>query len=155
MGLKVESAKNDQEVWFSSKSKVLREFSNFYPVSFRLEGEEWNCVEQFYQCAKFQRNSEPYFRFKAQERPGAMKGLADHYESEIRADWTAIKMDVMRKALNAKFSQNPQLMALYMRFATKTLIHESRRDHFWGMNRKHVGENLLGKMIKAVCDEWL
>ncbi len=31
---------------------------------------------------------------------------------------------VMRKALCAKFSQNPQLMTLYRQFADKTLIHE-------------------------------
>lgn len=150
-----ECVNEDQEVWFSSRSELLREFSNFYLVCFMLDGEKWNCVEQYYQCAKFQRDSEPYIRIKAQERPGAMKGLADHYATQIRTDWNDVKMDVMRKALHAKFSQNPQLMTLYKQFAERTLIHEARRDPFWGMNRNRIGENHLGKMIKAVCDELL
>ena len=144
---------DNQEVWFSSRSELLREFSNFYLVRFVLDDEEWNCVEQYYQCAKFQQDSEPYARIKAQERPGAMKGLADYYAAQIRTDWDEVKMDVMRKALCAKFSQNPQLMVLYRQFADRTLIHEARRDPFWGMNRNYVGENHLGKMIKSVCDE--
>ena len=155
MSLTGERVKDGHEVWFSSRSELLREFSNFHLSRFVLDGEEWNCVEQYYQCAKFQRDSEPYVRIKAQERPGAMKGLADHYAMQMRTDWTAIKRDVMRKAVYAKFSQNPQLMTRYRQFADRMLIHEARRDPFWGMNRNHVGENQLGKMVKAVCNELL
>ena len=59
------------EVWFSSRSPRFREFSNSYLSPFVLDGETWSCVEQYYQCAKFNRGTEPYDRIRAQERPGA------------------------------------------------------------------------------------
>lgn len=141
------------EVWFSSRSPRFREFSNFYPSPFMLDGETWSCVEQYYQCAKFERGTEPYNRIRAQERPGGMKGLATHHAAEIRADWDCVKVGVMERAVRAKFDQNPQLLELYAQVSQLTLIHESKTDCFWGTNRTRQGDNRLGTLIKVVCDE--
>ena len=140
------------EVWFSIRSLRCREFSNFYLAPFTLDGETWNCVEQFYQCAKFGRGSEPYNRIRSQERPGGMKGLASCYAAERRVDWDIVKIGIMERALCAKFSQNPHLLDIYAKVSRLTLIHESPEDTFWGMSRERKGENRLGMMIKTVCD---
>ena len=146
---------NNAEVWFSSRSPQFREFSNFYLSPFVLDGEEWSCVEQYYQCAKFKHGTEPYIRIREQERPGAMKGLAEHYALQVRADWSEIKFSVMKRAVHAKFAQNPQLLELYAHVSHLTLIHESQSDTFWCVDRHGKGENQLGILVKTVCGELL
>lgn len=146
---------SDGELWFSSRSPRGREFSNFHPSPFTLDGETWSCVEQYYQCAKFVPGTEPYNRIRAQDSPAGMKGLATHYAAEMREDWNDAKVCAMKRALRAKFAQNPELLGLYSKISRMSLIHETERDAFWGMDRTRNGENRLGVLIQTVCDELL
>ena len=145
----------DGELWFNSRSLYGREFSNFYPSPFTLDGETWSCVEQYYQCAKFARGTEPYNRIRVQAHPGGMKGLAAHYASEMRKDWNEVRVCVMKRALHAKFAQNAKLLSLYAQVCHMALIHEAKRDMCWGMTKARNGENRLGVLIKTVCDTLL
>jgi len=143
------------EVWFSSHSATLREFSNFYALPITIDGQVWTSVEQYYQCSKFAPGTEQYERVRRQDDPSDMKSLAGYYGDFVRGDWDEVKLSIMQKAITAKFTQHPELLKLYSAVSGLTLIHESRHDLFWGMNRSHVGENLLGKLIQECCEQLL
>ena len=87
---------------FHSKSDTHREFSNFAPFAIDLDGERWPTVEQYYQAQKF---SDPELHKKIREAPKPIiaKSLADGGKADIRADWDAVKDDVMYRAVKRKF----------------------------------------------------
>lgn len=64
----------------------------------------------------------------------------------IRADWDAIKLDVMRRALKAKFTQNSVLRELLLSTGTALLVENSPRDDFWGATTPQ-GQNWLGRLL--------
>lgn len=61
-----------------------------------------------------------------------------------------VKMGVMRRALEAKFSQNRKLRKMLIATGDEELIHESGNDRFWGRDREGTGENRLGVMLMEV-----
>lgn len=69
---------------------------------------------------------------------------------KIRNNWELIKVDVMRKAVFAKFSQNENLKNLLLLTGEKKIIEDSPRDKFWGIGGKGNGHNHLGKILMEV-----
>jgi ribA/ribD-fused uncharacterized protein len=64
-----------------------------------------------------------------------------------RADWEEVKVEVMRRAVRAKFEQNRRLLDQLRATGTEELIHQSESDLFWGQNAEGVGENRLGVIL--------
>ena len=76
-------------------------------------------------------------------------------EIHVRPDWDDVKLDVMVKAVVAKFTQNPMLRSLLLSVPKGTLIVEhTSRDSYWadggdGRTGK-LGKNYLGQILTAV-----
>lgn len=68
----------------------------------------------------------------------------------VRGDWEEVKMGAMRRALEAKFSQNRKLLEMLVATGDVELVHESGSDRFWGRDREGIGENRLGVMLMEV-----
>lgn len=72
----------------------------------------------------------------------------------LRPDWDAVKLDVMRSVVRAKFAADPDLAALL--FATgdiEILERNAWHDKFWGFcecGRCRGGENWLGRILMEV-----
>lgn len=69
---------------------------------------------------------------------------------KIRSDWDNIRIDVMRKALLAKFSQHESLKNLLLKTNNATIIEASPRDYFWGIGKDNSGQNWLGKLLMEI-----
>ena len=89
-------------------------------------------------------------RIRRAESPlKAMKSGQDR-SLDVREDWDLVKIDVMKKALFAKFEHNRRLKKMLLETGEEPLIHASQSDAFWGQSNEGVGENKLGELIMLV-----
>lgn len=73
----------------------------------------------------------------------------------LRPDWESVKLDVMRQALRAKFTQHKALGTLLMVTAPNTLVEHTEHDAFWGDGGHGKGQNWLGRLLMELRGEML
>ena len=137
-------------------NKTVREFkhkyfflSNFFPITIIIDGVEYASSEHYFQAMKFT-NPEIQERIRNAPTPSLAKKLAKRYNK--RDNWYDISLNVMEKALRAKF-EIPKLRKKLL--ATDDMyLQEGNRwnDTFWGVCRGE-GENNLGKLLMRVRSE--
>lgn len=68
----------------------------------------------------------------------------------LRADWEEVKLDVMAKVVEAKFSQNP-ILRLKLRKTGSAQLEESNTwgDRYWGI-MNGMGKNHLGQILMTI-----
>jgi ribA/ribD-fused uncharacterized protein len=71
----------------------------------------------------------------------------------LRPDWEAVKVDVMRRAVRAKFTQHTELRAILLETADAILVEHTARDAFWGDGGDGSGRNVLGQILMEVREE--
>jgi ribA/ribD-fused uncharacterized protein len=137
---------------FSSQSETHREFSNFAPFGVDLDGAWWPTVENYYQAQKF---ADPELRKKIRKAEKAIiaKNLADKNKAAMRADWDAVKDEVMYRAVRCKFASHPELKAMLLATDDEEIIEAVPTDTYWGVGRDGTGQNKLGKIIARIRDE--
>lgn len=125
--------------------------SNFYPVNITLRrGKDdtflFASVEHAYQACKTLITKE----IKLFEDPSLSAGQAKRLGRKItlRDDWDCIKIQVMWRLLNLKFSEdNPILVEKLLATGDEDLIEGNWwGDVFWGVCNE-VGQNHLGKLL--------
>ncbi|ODM71700.1 NADAR family protein [Bradyrhizobium elkanii] len=78
---------------------------------------------------------------------------AEHYKNARRADWDAVKVDIMRDILRAKAAQHEYVRRKLLATGNRELIEDSWRDDFWGWGPNRDGQNMLGKLWMEVRAE--
>ena len=68
----------------------------------------------------------------------------------VREDWSEVKLDIMRQADFAKFSQNPRLGELLLSTEEAVIIEDTTSDPFWGIGPDGTGENCAGRILREV-----
>ena len=69
-------------------------------------------------------------------------------ECNTYKDWDTRKLDVMKVAINLKFAYGSDASELLLDTNNDYLVEYCPwNDVFWGVNKSHVGENHLGKML--------
>lgn len=147
-------------LFFGRDKKSFGFLSHFHPAPFVVDGEAWSTIEHFYQSRK---SLDPAYRLaiRACETPGQAKkmgtprkpGKMDRgawFDGEARApraDWEAVKLDVMREAELAKYGQNPDLLALLLATGDAEIVEDSPNDFFWGCGRDSSGANWAGRIL--------
>ena len=80
----------------------------------------------------------------------------------VRSDWQdeQVKIEVMRVALRAKYTQHASPQAMLLATATGgpdggplTIAEGSPHDAFWGRGRDGTGRNQLGRLLEEIRDE--
>ncbi len=61
-----------------------------------------------------------------------------------------MKLDIMRRADFAKFSQNPELGAFLLATGDAELVEDSPSDAFWGNGKDGSGLNWAGRVLMEV-----
>lgn len=139
-------------IWFSAKSKEWGWLSNLYPCHFSLDGLKWKSVEHYYQAQKHVGTAAFEAIRNAKDGFAALK-LGSNRSLMPRADWQAIKLGVMQKAVHAKFTEVATLRQKLQATGAVPLYHQSSFDLFWGCNLHGEGENHLGKLIMQVREQ--
>jgi ribA/ribD-fused uncharacterized protein len=119
-----------------------QKLSNFAPAPFELDGLRWATVEHLFQGAKFAAVDADYHRSFALDSGSALStadGAAAKHAGGRRgrpmtpeqiADWEARKHGVMRRALAAKYRQNPEHRAILLATWPAKLTHRPLRAAF-------------------------
>jgi ribA/ribD-fused uncharacterized protein len=137
---------------FYSTSDTHREFSNFAPFAFELDGAHWATVENFYQAQKF---TDPALRetIRTAEKPIIAKSLADTNRDKIRPGWDALKDTTMYRAVLSKFETHAALRTLLLATGEEDLLEDSPTDAYWGVGPDGKGLNKLGQILMRVRAE--
>jgi N-glycosidase YbiA len=136
-------------IHFYSRSPEYAWLSNFSEHAFTLDDARWQSVEHYYQSQKFP-GSEIAERIRKAAKPVIARKMAQDRSLHPRADWDAVKRNVMRRAAQAKFEQNRVLRERLLATGDEELVHESKHDLYWGRSPDGVGENQLGVILMEV-----
>lgn len=138
-------------IYFCSKIKEYGELSNFYSCSFDLDSKNWKTVEHYFQAYKtLDPKDQEYIRNLPTPKEAKQYGRM----VSLRKDWEEIKLEVMKKACLAKFTQNENLKKILLSTGTKELREHTFRDKFWGDGGKNgKGKNHLGKILMEIREK--
>lgn len=124
-------------------------FSNFSRDSIFLKGKNWPTSEHYFQAQKFAGTKhEEDIRYA--EKPMKAANMGRERTRPLRQDWEAVKDDIMREAVMAKFTQNKHLTSKILDTGQANIIEHTSNDRYWGDGGDGTGENMLGKILMEV-----
>lgn len=139
---------------FYSKTPQYKEFSNFYPVTLNLADKVWPTVEHYFQAMKFPNHPDYQETIRVAKTPAQAKRMGKTKTIPIRDDWNTYRDEVMLTAVREKFSdRHPELKAKLLATGDAVLKEASPLDNYWGIGKKKLGQNKLGKILMQVRDE--
>lgn len=121
------------------------DFSNFASFPIEIDGMRWPTSEHYFQAQKFVGQS---FAQAIRNEASPMKAAQmARQQPGLRADWDAVKEDVMRTALHAKFTQHRSLRALLLGTGEAVLVEQTKNDSYWADGGDGTGKNRLGVLL--------
>jgi len=141
------------EIRFYGKKAQYGEFSNFYTSPFTIEDKSWETVEHYFQAMKFPDDPEYQEFIRKAKSPPEAKRLGGSRKHPLRPDWNTYRDIVMKRALEAKYTQNSMLKELLLSTGDAYLIEDSPSDYYWGCGQDGTGQNMLGKLLVQVRNE--
>lgn len=127
-------------------------FSNFSKHSFEVDEMPWQTVEHYFQAMKFP--GTPHEEaIRVSSAPMTAKQMGNDQARPLRPDWQAVKDDIMRRAVRAKFEQNPDIRAVLLGTGGEELIEDAPGDYYWGCGAEGIGKNMLGKILMEIRGE--
>ncbi len=74
-------------------------------------------------------------------------------ERPLRPDWEAVKDDIMRTAVRAKFTQHADLQQILLGTGNQEIVEHTTNDAYWGDGGDGSGANMLGKILMEIRAE--
>lgn len=160
-------------IYFYDPNKGHGYCSTFTPHPIIIDDIKYQTVHHYYQSQKFTnkdyveliKNSyspkiakilgsqeiEEEPKWRKDLNPFIKKSIYD--KIKIREDWETVKLDIMYKALYAKFIQYQDLKEKLLSTGDLMLIENSPKDSYWGIGKNKDGQNHLGKLLMKLRDE--
>ena len=133
-------------VYFYTTTDAFGCFSNFSRHGFESGGRYWPTAEHYFQAQKFAGTE--YEGHVARAR--TPKEAAERGRSRVvplRADWEAVKDDVMREAVRRKFEAHADLRATLLGTGDEEIVENAPGDYYWGCGADGGGRNMLGLIL--------
>ena len=133
------------EYWFLSNMFAAR-------IQLVIAGQLYlfSCSEAAFQAAKCPSQAARFTKLDG------FQAKAEGKKVPLVPNWNAIRVDVMRVIVKAKFDQHPQLMRKLRAISGEIAEYNTWGDDFWGMackpGREPYGQNHLGKILMEVRD---
>jgi N-glycosidase YbiA len=127
-------------------------FSNFSPHPIQLDGKTWPTSEHYFQAQKFE-DSRLRESIRRTRSPMIAARMGRDRKKPLRGDWEAVKVEVMRRAVRAKFTQHDDLRQTLVGTEDATIVEHTENDSTWGDGGDGTGQNLLGQILMAVRSE--
>ena len=139
-------------IFFYRTTDPYGSLSNFSKHRIWLDGKLWLTAEHYFQAQKFAGTEhEESVRMCPTAREAANMGR--ERTRPLRPDWPAVRDDVMRRALHAKFTQHPSLRAELLSTGTAALIEHTANDRYWADGGDGTGENKLGHLLMELREK--
>lgn len=123
--------------------------SNFYEVPVFFDGIQYKNSEAAFQAQK----CENFEDRKAFSQLNASEAKLKGRRVKLRSDWESVKIDLMTKIVEAKFTQNKELAQKLIDTGSEYLEEGNHwGDKVWG-TVNGVGQNNLGKILMQVRDK--
>ena len=135
-----------KRILFYRVSEPYGAFSNFSPHPFELKGKVWPTSEHYFQAQKFA-GTEHEEAVRIAKSPMVAARMGRSRARPLRADWEAEKDDIMREALQAKFTQHPALRSLLVETGDAELVEHTTNDRYWADGGDGRGRNRLGQLL--------
>src|SRR5262245_45352648 len=127
-------------------------FSNFAPYSIELKGKRWPTSEHYFQAQKFAGTEhEEAIRLEKSSMIAARMGR--DRKKPIRPDWEAVKDDIMRAAVRAKFQQTLGGEETLLATGDAKIVEHTENDRYWGDGGDGSGKNMLGLILMEIREE--
>ena len=126
--------------------------SNFYPAKLIFEGITYHSAKAAFQAQKLADSSARAAFAELSPDEAKRRGKS----TPLRPDWEDVKLDVMRKIVYAKFTQNPHLAQWLIDTGKKPLVEGNTwGDVYWGVDlRTGEGENHLGQILSSLREDF-
>ncbi|MHC4809914.1 MAG: NADAR family protein [Planctomycetota bacterium] len=131
---------------FFRAGDVYGYLANFFRSPFTLDGHQWPTVEHYFQAQKFA-GTRHADEVRLAPTPGEAARMGRSRQRPLRRDWEAVKDDVMRRAVRAKFEQIPTLRRQLLSTGDAILVEHTHRDAYWGDCGDGRGRNMLGVIL--------
>jgi N-glycosidase YbiA len=127
-------------------------FSNFAAFPIEIDGQKWPTSEHYFQAQKF---ADPERQEKIRTTPSPMIAarLGRDRKARLRSDWEAVKLDVMRAAVRAKFTQHKDIREILLSTGNAEIIEHTTNDRYWGDGGDGHGQNWLGRILMEIREE--
>ena len=117
--------------------------------AFRVEfnGVRFATAEAAYQAQAFV-TTEPGIAYRIFEAPSVYEArtIAQVHHDLRRADWDAVKVQVMESVLRAKLTQHPYVKQKLLETGDCPIVADAPTDDFWGCGADRKGRNELGRL---------
>jgi ribA/ribD-fused uncharacterized protein len=127
-------------------------FSNFARYPIKLKGKMWPTSEHYFQAQKFV-GTKHEEAIRLIESPMAAAEMGRNRKKPLRSDWEAVKDDIMREAVFAKFTQHSELREILLSTGEARLVEHTVNDSYWGDGGDCQGKNMLGRILMEVRDK--
>jgi ribA/ribD-fused uncharacterized protein len=128
-------------------------FSNFAPYPIEVDGQRWPTSEHYFQAQKFE-DPEHREAIRREKSPMIAARMGRDRKKKLRRDWESVKIAVMRKALQAKFTQHPDIQAILLATGDAKIVEHTENDRYWGDGGDGSGQNWLGRLLMELRAEW-
>ena len=138
-----------QDVKFYSVGDEYGEFSNFddYPIT--IKKKRYPTTEHYFQSQKF-KDQKSREEIRKANSPMLAARMGRDRKRKLRRDWESAKLNVMREALLAKFTQHDELRELLLSTGDAKIIEHTENDSYWGDGGDGTGRNMLGQLLMAI-----
>jgi ribA/ribD-fused uncharacterized protein len=127
-------------------------FSNFAPYPIQLDGKRWPTSEHYFQAQKFADEGHQE-AIRKTSSPMIAARMGRDRKKPLRRDWESVKVEVMRQAVRAKFTQHEDIRQVLLSTGDATLVEHTENDDFWGDDGDGSGRNMLGRILMEVREE--
>jgi ribA/ribD-fused uncharacterized protein len=141
-----------KKIFFYRITGPYGEFSNFSPHSVELKCRIWPTSEHYFQAQKFS-GTEHEEAVRRAKSPMMAARMGCSRERPLRADWEAVKDQLMREAVWAKFNQHAKLRSLLLSTGDAELAEHTVNDRYWGDGGDGTGENRLGNLLMELRNQ--
>lgn len=134
---------------FYSTADEYGEFSNFAAYPIKLRKKTWPTTEHFFQAMKFKDKTDQE-KIRKATSPMLAAIMGRDRKRTLRRDWESAKINVMREAVLAKFTQHKELQVLLLATGDAKIIEHTANDNYWGDGGDGKGKNMLGQILMEI-----